>query len=185
MVSTLDTLPVIRSPVWLAPYLKPPISVFTFDFTSVLFVRCWRIGYYYTTLSWCVRIKTPFTRHGRNVIAVSFQLRVWGDFRRKNESGNHKRNKFPLIEIFLLIAFLLLYLTWRNDKRKIVVIVGTVSCLNMGRVAGGISVGCGWILISYFLNKCASILCCTNSKNRKVHNGLNSESKQFRPHLCA
>jgi hypothetical protein len=79
---------------------------------------------------------------------------VWGDFRHKNEGGNHNRNKFPLAEVFLCIAFLLLYLTRRNDKRTIVATVGTGSCQNMGKVAVGISVGCGWILNSYFLNKC-------------------------------
>jgi hypothetical protein len=34
-------------------------------------------------------------------MAMSFQLRVWGDFRRKKESGDYKRNKFPSTKIVL------------------------------------------------------------------------------------
>jgi hypothetical protein len=36
-------------------------------------------------------------------MAVSFQLRVWGDFRRKKERGDYKRNKFPSTKIVLWI----------------------------------------------------------------------------------
>jgi hypothetical protein len=43
-------------------------------------------------------------------MAVPFKLSLWGDFlfvlEHKKESGDHKKNKFPLTVVFLLMEFL-------------------------------------------------------------------------------